>query len=127
MPGSFGLQQPPRVWNPDLLNRWASRWDYLVDFQIVPILTSSDFSSKLVAVTAVLAQFEDAEIVLGSERILTRQHALLLQTGEFLQAYGVADALADHKLLTEALARQLSQTSQALLARVLDGSPRLVA
>jgi hypothetical protein len=54
-------------------------------------------------------QFEDVEIVLGSERILTRQHALLVQTSEVVEVYGIADALADHKALTEALARQLGE------------------
>ena len=28
---------------PELLNAWVSRWDDLMDFEIVPVLTSSDF------------------------------------------------------------------------------------
>jgi hypothetical protein len=32
--------------DPDLLNLWVSRWDDLVEFEIVPVLTSSDFWSK---------------------------------------------------------------------------------
>lgn len=32
--------------HPELLNLWVSRWDDLVDFEIVPVLTSSDFWSK---------------------------------------------------------------------------------
>lgn len=47
-----------------------------------------------------------------------------LQTSEIVQAYGIADALADHKLLTEALARQRGHPGQTLLTRVLDGSLR---
>jgi hypothetical protein len=29
--------------HPELLNLWASRWNDLVDFEIVPVLASSDF------------------------------------------------------------------------------------
>jgi uncharacterized protein DUF3303 len=28
----------------ELLNPWVSRWDDLIDFEIVPVLTSDDFS-----------------------------------------------------------------------------------
>ena len=30
----------------ELLNEWVSRWEDLVDFEIVPVLTSDDFWSK---------------------------------------------------------------------------------
>ena len=33
--------------HPELLNLWASRWNDLVDFEIVPVLASSDFWSKI--------------------------------------------------------------------------------
>jgi len=29
--------------NPELLNSWVSRWDDLMDFEIIPVLPSSDF------------------------------------------------------------------------------------
>jgi hypothetical protein len=29
--------------NPDLLRSWASHWDDLIDFEIVPVLASADF------------------------------------------------------------------------------------
>ena len=32
---------------PDLLNTWASRWADLVDFEIVPIVTSSEYWAKI--------------------------------------------------------------------------------
>jgi hypothetical protein len=32
--------------NLELLNRWASRWADLVDFEIVPVEASADFWSK---------------------------------------------------------------------------------
>jgi hypothetical protein len=31
----------------DLLRLWASRWDDLVDFEIVPVLTSGEFWAKV--------------------------------------------------------------------------------
>jgi hypothetical protein len=33
-----------------LLNTWVSRWDDLIDFEIVPVMTSADFSSKVQSV-----------------------------------------------------------------------------
>jgi hypothetical protein len=33
--------------HPELLNLWVSHWDDLVDFEIVPVLTSTDFWSNL--------------------------------------------------------------------------------
>lgn len=32
--------------HPELLNDWVSRWEDLVDFEIVPVLTSADFWAK---------------------------------------------------------------------------------
>ena len=32
--------------HPDLLNLWVRRWADLVDFEIVPVVTSSDFWAK---------------------------------------------------------------------------------
>jgi uncharacterized protein DUF3303 len=31
----------------ELLNLWTSRWDDLVDFEVIPVLTSSDFWSEI--------------------------------------------------------------------------------
>jgi len=36
----FQIMEAP---NPELLNAWASRWDDLVEFEIVPVLTSLEF------------------------------------------------------------------------------------
>jgi hypothetical protein len=33
--------------HPELLNLWAGRWRDLVDFEIVPVVTSSDYWSKI--------------------------------------------------------------------------------
>jgi Protein of unknown function (DUF3303) len=40
----FQIMEAP---HPELLNEWVSYWDDLVDFEIVPVLTSSDFWSKI--------------------------------------------------------------------------------
>lgn len=32
--------------DPDLLKAWVNRWDDLIDFEIVPVMTSSDFWAK---------------------------------------------------------------------------------
>jgi uncharacterized protein DUF3303 len=32
--------------DPELLKAWVSRWDDLIDFEIVPVMTSSDFWAK---------------------------------------------------------------------------------
>jgi len=110
------------VFRAELLGAEQTDWMRLfAGFERLQALT---FSSSLDFLIRFLPQFEDAEIVLGSERILTRQHALLVQTSEIVEAYGVADALADHKALTEALARQLGDAGRALLPRVLQGSLR---
>jgi Protein of unknown function (DUF3303) len=39
----FQLMEAP---HPESLTPWVRRWEDLVDFEIVPILTSSDFWSK---------------------------------------------------------------------------------
>jgi len=39
----FQLMETPR---PDLLDAWVSRWDDLIDFEVVPVLTSTDFWAK---------------------------------------------------------------------------------
>jgi hypothetical protein len=40
----FQLMEAP---GPELLNIWAGRWDDLVEFEIIPVQTSSDFWSEL--------------------------------------------------------------------------------
>jgi hypothetical protein len=32
--------------HPELLRTWVNRWDDLIDFEIVPVVTSADFWSK---------------------------------------------------------------------------------
>jgi hypothetical protein len=40
----FQIMETPRL---ELLNTWVSRWDDLIDFEIVPVLTSADFWAKI--------------------------------------------------------------------------------
>ena len=39
----FQIMEAPRL---ESLETWTSRWDDLVDFEIVPVLTSADFWAK---------------------------------------------------------------------------------
>jgi hypothetical protein len=39
----FRIMEAARL---ELLNTWVSRWDDLIDFEIVPVLTSADFWAK---------------------------------------------------------------------------------
>lgn len=39
----FQVMETP---HPELLNAWISRWDDLIDFEVVPVLTSTDFWAK---------------------------------------------------------------------------------
>jgi hypothetical protein len=39
----FQIMEAPDL---ELLDRWAGHWDDLVDFEIIPVLTSSEFWAK---------------------------------------------------------------------------------
>ena len=39
----FQIMEAPQL---ESLNRWVSRWDDLIDFEIVPVLTSAEFWAK---------------------------------------------------------------------------------
>jgi hypothetical protein len=39
----FQVMEAP---NPELLERWITHWEDLIDFEIVPVLTSSEFWAK---------------------------------------------------------------------------------
>lgn len=39
----FQIMEAP---GPELLNQWISRWNDLIDFEIVPVVTSAEFWSK---------------------------------------------------------------------------------
>jgi hypothetical protein len=39
----FQIMEAP---DRELLNRWVSQWDDLIDFEIVPVVTSAEFWSR---------------------------------------------------------------------------------
>lgn len=124
-PGLFSGQEPAgslTVFRAELISATQTDWTRL--FCGFDFLKAITFSSSLSFLIRLVEHFNDAEIVLGSERILTRQHALLAQTSQLVDEYGIADALADHKALTETLAGELGKEGISLLPRVLDGSLR---
>jgi hypothetical protein len=69
-------------------------------------------------------RLDDIEVVFGSESILSKEHLALAQASQTVEAYGFADALADHKALVEGLSRLLGRAGKRLLERVTDGSLR---
>ena len=44
--GGKGCYQVMEAPNRESLNVWVSRWDDLVDFEIVPVLTSAEFWAR---------------------------------------------------------------------------------
>src|SRR5262249_22716235 len=87
-------------------------------------LKAITFSSSIEFLVRLANRLDDAEIVFGSEGILSKEHLALAQANQTVAAYRFTDALADHKALTEALARLLGSGVRTLLARVVEGSPR---
>ncbi len=113
---------PLTVFHAELIESGPASWQDL--FQGFDTLKAITFSSSIEFLVELLPQFKDAEIVFGSERILSKEHLALTQASETVESYSFADALADQKILTEALARHLGRKGKALLGRVLDGTLR---
>ncbi len=105
-----------------MLSHGPTNWQDL--FAGYTTLKAITFSSSMEFLLRLAEQFEDMEVVLGSERILTRQHLALAQASQAVQDYGFADALVDQKALTEALGRLLGRSGRNLLDRVAAGSLR---
>jgi hypothetical protein len=123
--GLFSDQTPVgelTVFRAELLGSEQTAWPQLFEgFQSLKAIT---YAISLEFMLRFVPQFEDAEIVFGSERILSKEHIALAQASQVIEAYGFADALADHKALTEGLGKYLGMHAQGLLGRVLDGSLR---
>ncbi len=123
--GLFADQQPAgelTVFRAQLLGSEQTDWPALfTGFRTLKAIT---FSSSLEFLIRFVPQFEDVEIVFGSERILSKAHLTLAQASQAVEAYGFADALADHKVLTEGLAHYLGKHGLGLLERVLAGTLR---
>ena len=110
------------VFRAQLLGSEQTAWPEL--FSGYSKLKAITFSSSLDFLLRFVPQFEDVEIVFGSERILSKAHMALAQASQTVEAYGFTDALADHKVLTESLAQYLGQHGRDLLKRVLEGTLR---
>ena len=113
---------PLTVFRAELLSHGPADWESLFDgFTTLKAIT---FSSSVEFLLRLAGRLEDMEVVFGAERILSKEHLALAQASHAVQAYGFADALVDHKALTEALSRLLGRSGQALLDRVVEGTLR---
>src|ERR1700730_17189182 len=117
--------KPLTVFRAELIGREDATWEEL--FAGFTRLRAITFSSSIEFLVRLADRLDDAEIVFGSESILSKEHLALAQASQTVSAYGFADALADHKALTEALARLLGRGGRTLLAqlrfRLLRGRP----
>src|ERR1700737_1682552 len=114
--------KPLTVFRAELIGREGATWEEL--FAGFTRLRAITFSSSIEFLVRLADRLDDAEIVFGSESILSKEHLALAQASQTVSAYGFADALADHKALTEALARLLGRGGRTLLTRVVAGSLR---
>ena len=113
---------PLIVYRAELLSHGPASWEEL--FEGYTALKAITFSSSIEFLLRLATRLDDMEVVFGSERILSKEHLALAQASHAIQAYGFADALVDHKALTEALGRLLGRSGRALLDRVAEGTLR---
>ena len=113
---------PLTVFHAELLGSENTGWEELFEgFTTIKAIT---FSSSLEFLVSLASHFEDMEVVFGSERILSREHVALTQASEVAAGYTFPDAMADQKVLTEALGRWLGKQGRQLLERVVAGTLR---
>lgn len=87
-------------------------------------LRAITFSSSLEFLLDLTEQFEDIEIVFGSEHILTKTHIALAQASQLFEDYGFKDCLTDQKSLVEGLRQLLGPRSSLFLPRLQNGTLR---
>src|SRR5438128_1056826 len=114
--------KPLTIFRAELIGYEDATWEEL--FAGFTRLKAITFSSSIDFLVRLADRLDDAEIVFGSESILSKEHLALAQASQTIAAYGFADALADHKALSEALARLLGRGGRTLLTRVVAGSLR---
>ena len=114
--------KPLTVFRAELIGCEDATWEEL--FAGFTSLKAITFSSSIEFLVRLADRLDDAEIVFGSESILSKEHLALAQASQTVSAYGFADALVDHKALTEGLAQLLGRGGRSLLARVVAGSLR---
>jgi hypothetical protein len=120
--GLRSAAKPLTVFRAQLIGREEATWEEL--FAGFTQLKAITFSSSIEFLLRLIDRLDEAEIVFGSENILSKEHLALAQASHTVAAYGFADALADHKALTEALAQLLGRSGRSLLERVVAGSLR---
>jgi hypothetical protein len=113
---------PLTLFRAELLSHGPANWEDL--FAGYTSLKAITFSSSIEFLLRLADRLDDMEVVFGSERILSKEHLVLAQASQTVQAYGFADAIADQKALTEALGRLLGRSGKALIDRVADGTLR---
>jgi hypothetical protein len=121
-PGLRLATKPLTVFRAELIGQQDATWEEL--FAGFSALKAITFSSSIEFLVRLADHLDDVEIVFGSESILSKEHLALTQASQTVATYGFADALADHKVLTEALAGLLGRSAYSLIARVVDGSLR---
>jgi hypothetical protein len=120
--GLRSAAKPLTVFRAQLIGHEDATWEEL--FAGFTRLKAITFSSSIEFLVRLAGRLDDAEIVFGSESILSKEHLALAQATQTVAAYGFADAMADHKALTEALAQLLGRGGRSLLERVIAGSLR---
>jgi hypothetical protein len=120
--GAAAAGKPLTVFRAELAGCEKAAWeDLFAGFDTLKAIT---FSSSIELMLRLAERLDDIEVVFGSEGILSKEHLALAQASQTVQAYGFADALADHKALVEGLSRLLSRAGRRLLDRVIEGSLR---
>src|SRR5437016_10744413 len=114
--------KPLTIFRAELIGHGRASAEHV--FSWYTSLNSITFSSSVEFLVRPADRLDDAEIVFGSESILSKEQLALAQASQTVAAYGFADALADHKALTEALARLLGRGGRTLLTRIVAGSLR---
>jgi hypothetical protein len=114
--------KPLTVFRAELTGCDEASWEDL--FAGYSSLKAITFSSSIEMLLRLAERLEDAEIVFGSESILSKEHLALAQASQTIEAYGFADALIDQKALVESLSRLLGSAGKQLLDRVTASSLR---
>jgi len=110
------------VFKAAMTSREEASWREL--FAGFDSLKAITYSSGLDLILELTGMFQDVEITFGSERILSRDHAILEQASHIARGYTFVDAIADQKAFVERLSAELGKSGKALLPRVADQTLR---
>ena len=89
--------KPLTIFRAELIGHEDASWEEL--FAGYTSLKAITFSSSVEFLVRLADRLDDAEIVFGSESILSKEQLALAQASQTVAAYGFADALADHRRL----------------------------